>query len=277
MRLKQIGVKTSLLDSRLILQEVLNINYEELLVSATRIITEEEVEKFEALLLRRIKREPVSKIFGRKDFWKYTFKTNKFTLDPRPETETLIDAVLSRYKDHERELKILDLGTGTGCLLITLLKEYPNATGLGVDISMEALQVAGENANNLEVMDRANFIKGNWLDGIEEKFDIIVSNPPYIKTKIIDSLPSEVRFYDPISALDGGESGLDCYEQIMKDIEKNMNAHAHVFFEIGKWQEMEVPELITGKGFEIKEVKKDLLGIPRIIEFNKPYLKVIKH
>ncbi len=274
-RLKKVGVKTSLLDSRLLLQHVLGITYEELLVSASKKVTDAENERFEELLSRRIKREPVSKILEYKDFWKYRFKTNQYTLDPRPETETLIEAVLNDYKDHNRELKILDLGTGSGCLLITLLKEYPKATGLGVDISIEALKVAGENAQKLEVSDRVNFIKGNWMHGIAEKFDIIISNPPYIKTKQIDYLADEVRLYDPKEALDGGEDGLNFYKEIVSSVESVMNKHAKVYFEIGKWQEEEVAKEIETKGFEIHEVRKDLLGIPRIISFNKPYLKVV--
>ncbi len=276
LRLKKVGVKTSLLDSRMLLQSVLGITYEELLVSAKRLVTDAENEKFEELLARRIKREPISKILERKEFWKHSFKTTAATLDPRPETETLIEEVLRDYKDHNRALRILDLGTGTGCIVLSLLREYGAATAVAVDASMEALKVAGENAQALEVADRVDFIKGNWTKGIDQKFDIIVSNPPYIKTEQIDFLSEEVRIYDPISALDGGESGVQAYIDILEDLDKVMDTHAHVYFEIGKWQEGEVSELIRNKGYEIKEIKKDLLGIPRIISFNRPYLKVVK-
>jgi release factor glutamine methyltransferase len=275
LRLKKVGVKTSLLDSRMLLQEVLKITYEELLVSATRLVTEEELKLFEEYLARRVKREPVSKILNRKDFWKHTFKTNEHTLDPRPETETLIEAVLNDYKDKNRELKILDLGTGTGCLIITLLKEFPKATGVAVDRSMDALKIAGDNADTIGVADRVNFVKGDWFKGIEEKFDIIVSNPPYIKSRDIDYLQEEVRMYDPKDALDGGVDGLDAYRDITAGVEKVMSNHARVYFEIGKWQENEVCNLIKEKAFAIHEVRKDILGIPRIISFNKPYLKVV--
>lgn len=274
-RLKKIGVKTSLLDSRLLLQHVLGITYEELLVSATRLVSDAENERYEELLSRRLKREPVSKILEYKDFWKYRFKTTSATLDPRPETETLIEAVLNDYKDHNRELKILDIGSGSGCLILTLLKEYPKASGMGVDISMEALKVAGENAQKLEVSDRVSFIKGNLFNGIAEKFDIIVSNPPYIKSNQIDYLAEEVRLFDPREALDGGEDGLNFYREIIANTETVMNNHAKVYLEIGKWQENDVTKIIRDKGFEIHEVRKDLLGIPRIISFNKPYLKVV--
>lgn len=275
LRLKKVGVKTSLLDSRLLLQNVLNITYEELLVSATRLVSDEENEKFEKMLSRRINREPVSKILEFKDFWKYRFKTNQHTLDPRPESETLIEFVLAEFKDKNRELNILDLGTGTGCLLLTLLKELPKAKGLGVDISLEALKVATENAQNLEVADRVKFQKGNWLAGIDEKFDIIISNPPYIKTTQIDYLQDEVRLFDPIQALDGGESGVEPYKVICNDVAKVMNNHAKVFFEIGKWQENDVSTIIRENGFDIISVRNDLLGIPRIIGFRKPHLKVV--
>ncbi len=273
--LKKVGVKTSLLDSRLLLQEVLKISYEELLVSATRVVNDEEYKLFQEYMLRRLKREPISKILQRKDFWKYRFKTTEATLDPRPESETLIESVLAEYKDKNRELKILDLGTGTGCLVLTLLKEFPKATGLGVDASMEALKVAGENAQTLEISDRINFVKGNWTSGITDKFDIIISNPPYIKTNQIDYLSDEVRLFDPKGALDGGQDGISAYREILNNIEKVMDKHARIFFEIGKWQEEEVTKLIKEKGFEVHEVRKDILGIPRIIAFNKPYLKVV--
>ncbi len=275
MRLKKIGVKTSLLDSRLLLQNVLNITYEELLVSAKRLVTDEENERFEKYLGRRLLREPISKILQVKEFWKYKFRTNTATLDPRPESETIIEAVLAEYQDKNRTLKILDLGTGTGCLLITLLKEFPNAKGVGIDASIDALKIAGENAATLEVSDRANFIKGNWLSGIEEKFDIIVSNPPYIKTKQIGHLAEEVKFFDPMAALDGGEDGLDCYRIITEGLSKVMENHAKIFFEIGQWQEDDVTDLIKKNGFEVNEVRKDILGIPRVIGFNKPYLKIV--
>ncbi len=276
LRLKKVGIKTSLLDSRMLLQEVLNINYEELLVSASRLVTEEENNKFEEYLSRRLKREPIAKILQKKDFWKYRFKTTFDTLDPRPETETLIEAVLAEYKDKNRELKILDLGTGTGCIILSLLKEFPNAKGVGVDISMEALKIASENADYLGITKRINFVKGDWLNGINEKFDLIVSNPPYIKAKQIDYLADEVRLYDPYVSLDGGDSGIEAYKKIVEHITTVMDKHAKVFFEIGKWQEEEVSKLIKENNLEVSEVKKDLLGIPRVIAFHKPYLKVVK-
>jgi release factor glutamine methyltransferase len=275
LRLKKVGVKTSLLDSRLLLQHVLKITYEELLVSASKLVSDEENDEFEKLLSRRINREPVSKILEYKDFWKYRFKTNQHTLDPRPESETLIEFVIAEFKDKNRELNILDLGTGTGCLLICLLKEFPKAKGLGVDISLDALKVAGENAQNLEVADRVRFQKGDWLNGIDEKFDIIISNPPYIKTSQIDYLQDEVRLFDPLNALDGGESGVDPYITITKNVAKAMNNHAKVFYEIGKWQENDISTIIRENGFDIIAVKNDLLGIPRIIAFRKPHLKVV--
>jgi len=274
-RLKRVGVKTSLLDSRILLQHILGISYEVLLVSASRLVTEDENKRFEELLSRRIRREPVSKILEYKDFWKYRFKTTKHTLDPRPESETLIESVLAEYKDQNRELKILDIGTGTGCLLISLLKEYPKATGFGVDISIEALKIAGDNARQLEVADRVDFVKTDLFSGIEEKFDIIISNPPYIKTKQIDYLAEEVRLYDPLKALDGGDDGLDFYRRLVEGVPAVMNNHAKIFFEIGKWQEKDVSDIIQAGGFEINDVRKDLLGIPRIISFNRPYLKIV--
>ena len=177
-RLRRVGVKTPLLDSRLLLQAAMNITYEELLVSAKRPLTDNEKEVYEDMLLRRLKREPVAQILGYKDFWKIRLNTTKDTLDPRPDSETIIDAVLKNFTDQDRKHKILDLGVGTGALLLSLLGEYPNSEGVGVDVSPEAIKIAQENAENNNVSDRVKFIKSNWLENVEGSFDIIVCNPP---------------------------------------------------------------------------------------------------
>ena len=274
--LRRVGVKTPLLDARLLLQNVLGISYEELLTSAKRELSEKEIEKFDELISRRAKREPVSKILGEKDFWKYKFKVTKDTLDPRPDSETLIYAVKANQKDSEKEIKILDLGTGSGCLLISLLKEFPNSTGLGVDISFDALNVARENAEKLEVIDRVDFIQSNWLDNIEGRYDIIISNPPYIKKEAIAYLPAEVRLFDPLIALEAGKDGLKIYRELIPNIEKHLTIHGHCYFEIGKWQDHLVADIIKENGYKINSTTKDLAGVPRIIEFSKPYLQVVK-
>ncbi|MDX1948870.1 MAG: peptide chain release factor N(5)-glutamine methyltransferase [Rickettsiales bacterium] len=275
-RLRSAGINTPLLDARVLLQNVLNIRYEELLISASRILTEEERKKFENLLLRRLRREPVAKIIEEKEFWGAKFKTNFDTLDPRPETETIIEAILKNYKDKNRKLKILDLGTGSGCIIISLLREFHNATGLGVDVSLSALQVARENAENLQVSERLDFVQSNWFDSVNDKFDIIVSNPPYIKNDSINHLQAEVSLFEPKLALEGGEDGLDAYRKIIAQVENHLGIHGRCFFEIGKWQEEQVAEIIQQNGFTINEAWEDLAGIPRVISFSKKNLKIVK-
>jgi release factor glutamine methyltransferase len=275
-RLRKVGIKTPLLDSRLLLQEVLKINYEELLTSAKRPLTHEEVALYEDYLARRIKREPVSLILGKKEFWSMEFKTTADTLDPRPETETLIENVLENYGDKNREHKFLDLGTGTGAIIISLLKEYPNSIGMAVDIFDEALAVAKENAKKHGVEDRVTFVKSNWFEKVKGTFDIIVSNPPYVTTKAIDFLPAEVRLYDPKLALDGGEDGLDEYRTMLADIGKHIDDNGKIFFEIGKWQEGRINDIIKSSGFIVHTTKKDLAQVPRVVCFSKPYIKLVK-
>jgi len=160
-KLRRVGIKTPLLDARLLLQHVLGITYEELLTQATRELTKEEIEEFAVLMQRRIRREPVSKILGVKEFYSLEFIVNEHTLDPRPDSETVITEVLKEFPDKDRELRILDLGTGSGCLLITLLTEYKNAKGVGVDLSSEALKIANANSEKHRVTNRAEFIKSN--------------------------------------------------------------------------------------------------------------------
>lgn len=275
-KLRKVGIKTPLLDARLLLQHVLKITYEDLLTQATRELTDKEVSEYSKLMSRRLKREPVSKILGEKEFWSRDFKVTKDTLDPRPDSETIIQEVLKNFKDKDRELKILDLGTGSGCLLITLLKEYKNATGVGVDISVKALKVSAENAETHKVDERAEFLKSDWLKNVNGRFDIVISNPPYIKREAIDYLPAEVRLYDPKVALDGGKDGLDVYRKLIPQIGNHLNMHGKCFLEIGKWQESLVEDVINENKYEINNIRQDLLGIPRVIVFNKPYLKVVK-
>ena len=274
--LKKIGIETPLLDARLLLQNTLNIKYEELIVSADRVLNGEEKQHLINFLKRRAKREPVSKIIGQKEFWGLSFITAKDNLDPRPDSETLIEAVIQNYTDNQRNLNILDLGTGSGCLLLTLLFLYPNAKGIGVDKSLEALKIAGENTKKHNLQDRAEFFVSDWFSNIEGKFDIIICNPPYIKSEAINYLEPEVRFFDPKIALDGGADGLGCYRELLAEIENYLETHGKIFFEIGKWQEAPIVEMIEENGFEVLDIKQDLQAIPRVISFTKPYLKLVK-
>lgn len=215
------------------------------------------------IIKRRLKREPLAKIIGQKEFWDYTFKTNHHTLDPRPESETLIEACLDLKIT---PLSILDLGTGTGCLLLTLLKLYKKSQGIGVDISKDALKVASQNAKNLGLENRSTFIESNWLDKVQGSFDLIISNPPYIKKD--DTINKEAT-YDPKLALFSGKDGLDSYKEIFKHIGQYMQNSTYLILEIGYQQKDLV--VMLAKKFYLKFVKayKDLSQIERVLIFNK--------
>ncbi len=189
---------------------------------------------------RRKKGEPVSKIIGHKGFWSLDLKVTTETLDPRPDSETLIDAVLKHFPDKKKPFRILDIGTGSGCLLLALLSEYPNAKGIGIDISIHALDVAKTNACGFSAtFQQLDWTSLTWADSLGQ-FDVIVSNPPYIRTADIQTLDAEVKKYDPLTALDGGVDGLNAYRAIGKNIAKLLYPYGKVFFEIGQGQERDV-------------------------------------
>ncbi len=219
---------------------------------------------------RRQSGEPVAKIIGHKGFWSLELKVTRDTLDPRPDTETVVDCVLKHFKDKMVGLRILDMGTGSGCLLLALLSEYPNAQGVGMDASVKALDVARENGRAFST---ASFLcrdwtKPDWYDGLGQ-FDVIVSNPPYISTKTIATLDKDVRLFDPVSALDGGADGLDAYRSILKTAGKVLKPDGLMFFEIGQGQENDVSRLAGEAGFEPVEMRVDFGGIIRCLVFRQ--------
>ncbi len=265
-RLKKAGIAMPLLDSRLLLQHALEITYEELLADATRKLTQAEVETYAKLIVRRLQREPVSHIIGEKGFWKHVFYTNEHTLDPRPDSETLIDVVLKQRPLPDEAFRILDLGTGTGCLILSLLGEYKQAQGVAVDQSPEALRLAEQNARRLALQDRVQFNHGNWCEGLEgNRFDIVVSNPPYIPTATIDLLEPEVRHFDPHSALDGGGDGLEAYLDIAAGLKRVTHENALIVVEIGQGQEREVQQILEAAGLKVFLQQKDLSGVIRCL------------
>lgn len=222
----------------------------------------------ESMIVRRLCNEPVSKIINNKSFWDYDFYVNNDVLDPRPDTETMIEMILDDY-DSDEKFDILDLGTGSGCIILTLLKLFKNSNGIAVDISEKALEIAKLNAHKLNI-NRINFIESNWNDKINGKFDIIVSNPPYIETEYIDNLSKDVKNFDPRIALDGGITGLDCYNYIAKNIIKNCKENTRIFLEIGYKQANDVINIFEQNNFVLHKIGKDLNGYDRIVSF---YLK----
>lgn len=301
------------LDARLLICHALGIDRAQLISQSERLLTPDEIVNIESLMERRIAHESVARIIGQREFWSLPFGLNEATLEPRPDSETLVEvtlkvlhgrhsgenrnpAALSERKDctfNQRSYntnshnlltdsldpgfrgddakkqisnyRILDIGTGTGCLLLSLLHELPHATGVGLDISPRAVEQAQNNALALGLTERADFRVNNWLDGLAEKFDIILSNPPYIRSAVIPTLAPEVKKYDPLRALDGGSDGLAPYRILIPQLPQHLNSHGFAVFEIGYDQAEQVSTLFTQAGFRHVALHKDLGGNPRCI------------
>jgi release factor glutamine methyltransferase len=251
--------------ARRLVAAALDLSPAEVLARTDRMITYDEGERVAAMLRRTLAHEPLSRILGIREFWGLEFTLSPETLDPRPETETVVDAVLARLPERARSYRFLDLGTGTGCLLLALLSEYPAATGIGVDLAPGAVVTATGNAKRLGLGTRAAFAVGNWAVGLEGLFDAVVANPPYIASADIAGLPPEVRNYDPPLALDGGTGGLAAYRAIAADLPRLLASGGLFACEIGAGQENAVAGIISAAGLVIDNILRDLAGIPRCV------------
>lgn len=264
-RLTAAGIETARLDARLLLGEVLGLEPQTVFTRPQWEPSPAEQDRFDALLGRRLAREPMSHLLGRRGFWTLEFKVTADTLDPRPDTETVIEAVLDGLAERGRPRRILDLGTGTGCILLTLLTELGFATGLGVDKSPAALEVAGANAQRLGLAGRAAFSLGDWGAGLDERFDVIVSNPPYIPDGEIDALEPEVAMFEPRLALRGGPDGLDCVRSLAPQIARLLAPGGLAVLEVGMGQAGPAAALLAAAGLVPKGVRRDLGGVERCI------------
>ena len=259
------GLDTPELDARLLMQAATGLRHEELLMRYNEPVSDAQSDALNKMVQRRLLREPVSRILGVRAFWKSEFKISRETLDPRADSETLIEAVLD-HVPHDRPLSILDLGTGSGCLLLSLLQELPEATGLGVDISADAIQTAHENAATLGLSNRVKFMVNNWTElKINNLFDIVISNPPYISDSEIAVLAPEVKEYDPVRALSGGADGLSCYREIISLLPKLIQKTGFVFMEIGATQAESVKEMLAKSGLHMIQTAQDLAGHDRCV------------
>ena len=267
-KLKRINIKNPQIDVKILLAHVLHIDSSMLFMFFDKTLSTIELKKFNQLLKKRINREPIANIIKKKGFWNLNFYVNKNVLTPRSESETLINSVLKYYTNKSQKLKILDLGCGSGCLILTLLDIYKESFGTATDINKKSIYVAKKNADILNI-NNIIFKNCNWNDKINDKFDIIISNPPYIKTKDIKKLEPEVNKYNPLISLDGGIDGLKHYRYIASNIDKNLKEGAKIFLEIGKNQEDKIIEIFNKNNFEIIEISKDLLQINRILIFRK--------
>ena len=219
-----------------------------------------------AEMLRRVlEREPLSRITGVREFWGLEFLLSADTLDPRPETETVVEAVLRRLPNRDPPYRFLDLGTGSGCILLALLAEFPGATGFGVDIAPGAAAAARNNAKRLSFENRAGFVVGNWAEAVAGRFDAVVANPPYIPAPEIAGLPPEVRDHDPWRALNGGTDGLAAYRAIAADVPRLLAPAGFLACEIGATQAEPITAILVEARLPSLEIARDLAGLPRCI------------
>ena len=229
-------------------------------------LTREQFEILNALIARRLADEPLSRIVGRREFWGMDLSIRDATLDPRADTETLVELVVETCAPTPPKT-ILDLGTGSGAILLALLSEFPAAQGLGIDQDRKTVETAQRNAQALDLQARARFRVSDWLSGIEEQFDLIVSNPPYIPTSDLKGLDRNVREFDDPKALDGGADGLDFYRDTLQSAGKNLNVGGFLGLEMGVGQRAAVIEIAEDAGWSLRAQKNDLAGIPRALVF----------
>jgi release factor glutamine methyltransferase len=268
-RLKQAGIAGPELDARLLVQAAADCDEIDMIREPGRMLTQVQVERLAGFEARRLAHEPVSRIVGRREFWGLTFTVTPATLDPRPDSETLIETALDLLPAAGAPT-ILDLGTGSGCLLIALLHERGDARGVGVDLSGEALAAAAMNAEALGVGKRAAFRHTSWADGIDERFDLVISNPPYIAAGDIDGLAEEVREHDPRLALDGGADGLDAYRAIAALLPRLLTPEGHAVIELGDGQGSAVRGLFEDAGLFVPHIAADIANRPRALVAHLP-------
>lgn len=269
--LRQGGIETPELDARLLLCHAASLSHEAFIARASEDLRPDVAALLEGAIARRLKREPVARIRGTREFYGRSFLLGPEALDPRPDTETLIDAaldIIGKKGWRQEPLKLLDLGTGSGSILVTLLAELPRATGIGTDLSPRALAVAAANASAHGLASRAVFIAADWLDAIAGKFDLILSNPPYLAASEIAGLAAEVAAYDPRLALDGGPDGLDSYRRIAARAREVLAGDGRLLVEIGPAQAEAVAAIFAGAGLRPDEAgspRLDLAGRSRVV------------
>ncbi len=265
---KTVGIDSPEVDARALLGHALRLDRAQLIARADRILEQREVDAGSALVARRLRREPVSRILGSKEFWSLPLNVTPDVLVPRPETETVVEAALDFIVGgglRTEQLRLLDIGTGSGALLLALLSELPAANGIGTDISQAALGIASGNAARLGFSDRCTFVACDIAAGVSGPFDIVVSNPPYVVRGEIAALAPEVSHYDPPLALDGGNDGLDAYRAIAADAARLLAPGGRLIVELGAGQEPPVRALFTKAGLTARDARNDLAGIPRAL------------
>ncbi len=267
--LGEAGFETAALDARLLLLTALGISPTDLITWPDTPLSPGEAETLAAYTARRLAHEPVARIVGGREFWGLPFRLSAETLVPRPDTETVVETALGLIPDRGGPLRIVDFGTGSGCILVALLHELPRATGLGVDLSFGALVTARTNASDNRVGGRCHFALSRWGDAVSGPFDLIVSNPPYIASAVVPTLDREVREHDPQLALDGGPDGLEPYRVLLGEAERLLAPEGLLVVEIGYDQAESLKSLAAAHGLEILRVAHDLSSNPRCIAMKR--------
>ena len=255
----EIDLRVLLNYSRLFKNEIILSNFN---------INQINIKKFNLMLNRRLANEPISKIINKKSFWKDDFYVNEFVLDPRPETEIIIEESHKFFNNKKSNLKILDIGTGSGAIAISLAREYENADILAIDISEDAIKVAYKNIKDKKLHNRIK-LKKTTIDDINENFDLIVSNPPYLTKNELENISQEIRNFEPFVSLDGGEDGLSFYREFAKKIPQIMNSNAYFIIEIGAKQYDDCREIFSVSSLKFEKKTQDLQKKDRIMVFSK--------
>jgi release factor glutamine methyltransferase len=264
-RLAAAGIENARSEAWLLLAAATGAERTALLAGAVPMLSTAQEAALEAMMRRREKREPIAYILGAKEFWSLSLAVDPAVLIPRPETETVVEAALDQIGDRTAALRVLDLGTGSGCLLLALLSELPSATGIGVDASPAALALAKRNAERLGLAARAKLRQGRWGEGLQERFDLIVSNPPYVAQAEWDRLQPEIRCFEPQAALVAGPDGLAAYRELAPDCARLLATDGALGLEIGLGQADAVAAILAAQELQVIDRRRDLAGIERCV------------
>lgn len=264
--LRDAGIEQASLDARLLVGHVTGLSHAEMASQPDRSVSAAQASAIAAAVKRRLAGEPVARIRGCKEFWGLPLALSRETLVPRPETETIVEAALAAVRPRRNApMRVADLGTGSGALLLALLSELPRARGTGTDVSEDAIRTARGNARQLGLADRAEFILCDYGSALAGGFDLVVSNPPYIASTEIAGLPAEVRAHDPVRALDGGADGLEAFRAIAADAGRLLAPHGLLVVELGAGQVEPVIRVLAAHGLRHAAIRDDLAGIPRAL------------
>ena len=268
-KLRAAGVPDAMADTRILAAAVFGMSREDMLLEPRRPIDLTARDRFHAIIERRRLREPVARILGAREFRSLDFALRPETLEPRPDSEVVVEAAVAFGRAFPGAVRVLDLGTGTGCLLLSVLSELRDGTGVGSDIAAGAIEIATRNAYNLGFSERVKFIQTKWTEGIDCTFDLILSNPPYIMTGDIENLAPEVAAFDPPLALDGGKDGLDAYRALAQCIPEKLSSPGVLVIEIGAGQHDDVTMIFDAGGLSLFGSETDLGGHVRALFFAK--------